>query len=112
MAKFKDFGAGSDTPQEPISFAIHGETFECKPAIQGKFLLDLVARSANQDDPSESAKVIGDFFKTVLSTESYSRFTYLSEDSDKIVDVETLSEIVGWLVEQYTDRPTQRPELS
>lgn len=112
MAKFKDFGAGNDIPQEPISFVLHGETFDCKPAIQGKFLLDLVARSGNQDDPAESAKVIGDFFKTVLVNESFQRFTFLSEDSDKIVDVETLSDIVGWLVEQYTDRPIQRPELS
>jgi len=36
----------------------------------------------------------------------------LLHDKDKIVDVETLGEITGWLIEQYTNRPTQRPENS
>lgn len=112
MARFKDFGAGDDTPTEEISFKLHGEEFSCRPAMQGKVLLDLVAKSSNQENPGEAAEMIGSFFKIVLLPESYERFDALVTDPDRIVPIETLSEIVGWLVEQYSDRPTKRPEPS
>lgn len=111
MARFKDFGSGGDQPTEAISFKIHGEEFVCRPAMQGKVLLDLVARSADDQNPGAAAAVISDFFKTVLVEESYERFNALATDPDRIVDVEMLGEIVGWLVEQYSDRPTSRPEV-
>jgi hypothetical protein len=111
MARFKDFGSGSDKPTEDISFKIHGEEFTCRAAMQGKVLLDLVAKSADTENPGAAAEVIGDFFKTVLMPESYERFDKLATDPDKIVDVDTLGEIVGWLVEQYSERPTSRPEV-
>jgi hypothetical protein len=112
MKKFKDFGSGGTTGEkEPVSFAIHGETFECHPALQGKVLLDLVARSSG-DDASEAAKTISMFFENVLSEESYKRFDTLLSHPDKIVTVEDLGEISAWLVEVYTDRPTQGPEVS
>ena len=110
MSRYKDFGSGSDTPAPPLSFKIHGEDFACRPAIQGKVLLDLVAKSSAEESPAESAKIIGEFFKLVLMPESGDRFDVLASDPDKIIDVETLGEIVGWLVEQYSDRPTSRPE--
>ena len=111
MAKFKDFGSFGDKPKEPVSFMLYGEKFDCREALQGKALLNLVARSTNPDDPGAAAKVITDFFKFVLLPESFERFNNLTEDPDKIVDVEDLGTIVGWLVEQYSDRPTPRPEV-
>lgn len=111
MTKFKDFGSGpSNEEQEQISFRIHGEEFNCHPAMPGKLLLDLVKKSASED-PAESAGIIDTFFKTVLLEESYARFDKLSQDPTRIVTVETLGEITGWLVEQYTNRPTERPEV-
>jgi hypothetical protein len=61
---------------------------------------------------SGAAKVITSFFSTVLLDESYERFEALIQDPEKIVTVETLGEITAWLVEEYTGRPTQRPEPS
>lgn len=110
MARFKDFGSGSAVPTEAISFKLYGEEFLCRPAIQGKVLLDLVAKSGDSENAAVAASVINTFFNTVLVPESYDRFNALATDPDKIVDVEQLGEIVGWLVEQYADRPTQRPE--
>ncbi len=111
MARFKDFGSGSaGAPKEDISFKLHGEDFTCRPALPGRVLLDLVAKSGDEDNPSEAAKSITDFFKTVLVKESYERFDALAKDPDRLVDVETLSDIVAWLVEQYSERPTSRPE--
>lgn len=113
MARFKDFGAGDqDKPAEPLSFKLHGEDFACKPKMQGKVLLELVAASSAQDNPGEAAAIINKFFKLVLVAESYERFEALLESDDRIVEVEKLSDIVAWLVEQYSDRPTQPPAAS
>lgn len=69
--------------------------------------------SVDEDsDPSKQAKSINEFFSTVLSVESEKRFNTLLTDKEKIVSVDTLGEIVGWLVEQYTNRPTERPQDS
>ena len=110
MARFKDFGSGNaGAPVESLSFKLHDEEFNCRSEIPGKVVLDLVAKSGS-DDPSESAKVIEGFFTIVLQPESLERFNALAVDPDRIVSMETLSDIVAWLVEEYTNRPTSRPE--
>jgi hypothetical protein len=109
--RFKDFGSGTTVADTPVSFKIHGEEFECYPALQGKMLLDLVANS-NENDGAAVAKTIDAFFKAVLVEESYSRFETLLKDPTRIVSVETLGEITAWLVEEYSSRPTGGPEAS
>ena len=112
MTKFKDFGAGkSVADKEPVSFKLHEEEFFCVKHIQGKVLLELISKSKS-DDASVSAEIISNFFDYVLIDESAERFNKLLHDKEKIVHVETLSEIVGWLIESYGDRPNQQPEDS
>lgn len=109
-ARYKDFGYGKAVEnQAPIKFSLHGEEFECVPQIQGKVMLDLVA-STSGGDGGETAKVISLFFGRVLRKESYVRFEALTNDQDKIVTVEMLSEIVSWLVGEYSNRPNPQPE--
>lgn len=108
--RFKDFGSGSaDTA--PLSFALYGETFECRPALQGRFLLDLIA-STNLEDEAASAAIVTKFFAEVLLPESLERFEALTSDPDRVVPVQTLGEITGWLVSEYASRPTQQSESS
>jgi hypothetical protein len=109
--RFKDFGAGGKVSNEPISFSLHGENFECWPNMQGHVLLQLAA-SSSEDTGSGAAKTINDFFAQALKPESYERFEKLLVDPEKIVTVETLGEITGWLVEEYSARPTQEPSDS
>jgi hypothetical protein len=110
MAKFKDFGAGGVDPNaEPIKFSIHGEEFTCLPEIQGKVLLELIADSGS-DDAVRNAEVSNKFFSKVMAPESLERFNAMLTSQDKIVSVETLGEITGWLVEQYADRPETRSQ--
>lgn len=112
MTKYRDFGSGKNTGEkEPVTFKLHGEEFSCREQLQGKTLLDLVAR-AGSEDPAESAKTINMFFEQVLLEESYTRFNALLTHPDKIVTVETLGEISGWLVEVYAGRPEGEPEVS
>lgn len=111
MAKFKDFGGKSEQDLEPVSFKIWDEEFHCVKVMQGKVMLDMVAKSGS-DDPSESAGLISKFFSQVLLDESLERFNALLEDKDKIVTVDTLAEIVSWLTEQYTNRPSEGSQVS
>ena len=110
MPRFKDFGTGKEQgSREPVSFMLHEEEFHCVTNIQGKVLLEIVAKSSS-DDSAESARVMSEFFENILTDESYKRFDKLVHDKEKFVHVETLSEIVGWLIGQYTDRPEEQPE--
>jgi hypothetical protein len=112
MSRFKDFGSGKDLSNvSPLSFKLHGEEFQCLPAIQGKFLIDLVS-SASDESSGGSLKMISGFFGHVLTDESAERFNLLLEDKERIVLVETLSEIVSWLMTEYTNRPEEQPEVS
>lgn len=109
MTRFKDFGAGAKGTEkaEPLSFKLYDETFECVPQVQGKLLLELVADSSGED-AVKSASVIDKFFGYVLEDESLVRFNELIRDKHKIVTVETLADITGWLVEEYTNRPEEQ----
>jgi len=112
MTKYRDFGSGKSTGEvEPVTFKIHGEEFSCRTELQGKTLLDLVAQSSSED-PAQAAKTISNFFENVLLEESYKRFNALLTSPDKIVSVETLAEISGWLVEVYAGRPEEEPKVS
>jgi len=110
-ARFKDFGSGSETNSSPLSFKIHGQEFYCYPSIQGKTLLDMVSQSMQQDS-AMAIEVINTFFDKTLKPESKDAFNSLLNDPEKIVSVDTLGEIVTWLVEQYSSRPTQGSEDS
>lgn len=105
-SRFKDFGSESGASTEPLSFMIHGETFECYPAMQGKKLLSLVATTEGGDTAAVVAS-INSFFETTLKPESYTRFDLLMDDPERIVSVEALGDITAWLVEEYTNRPTK-----
>jgi len=107
--RFKDFGKGNETTKEPLSFKLHGEEYHCVPAIQGKFMLDLI-KTSNGEDGAATARVIDEFFGHVLLEESKERFDALLVDKERVVTVETLSEIVGWLIGEYSNRPEEQPE--
>jgi hypothetical protein len=47
-----------------------------------------------------------DFFKKVMPPDEYERFEKLMDDPKRIVKMDVLSEIMSWLIEEYTDRPT------
>ena len=109
--RFRNFGSEETVVKDPISFELHGEEFHCRPVLQGKVLLEIIA-NMDANDSSYIAQTISKFFEYTLVPESYERFDALLHDADKIVTVETLGEITSWLVEEYTARPTQRPERS
>lgn len=112
MARFKDFGNPFDSDSaEKVSFKLYDEEFECYPQMQGKTLLNFVQKS-NSEDVSDSAEAMNLFFEKVLTPDSYKRFEDLANDPNRIISVQTLADIVAWILEQYTDRPTEGSEHS
>ena len=108
MTKFRDFGNGGDaSKKEPISFKLWDQEFHCVPVIQGKLLLEIVSDSTSED-ASKSALVMDKFFTAVIKPESKKEFDTLLSDPEKVTTLETLSEIVGWLMEEYSNRPNER----
>lgn len=105
--KFKDFGKTLTLDEyPPITFALNGEEFTCRSAMPGTMLLDFVRR-ADSDQGGMAADAVIDFLSKSLEEGDAERFQTMINDPDVIVQVETLGEIVGWLVEQYTARPTK-----
>jgi hypothetical protein len=110
MTKFRDFGSPAPEKGSEISFKIFDEEFMCVSALPGKVLLDLVSRSGS-DNATDQAAIITDFFSSALVDESLERFNALIVDKNRVVTTETLGEITGWLIEQYSARPEAQPEV-
>lgn len=106
--RHRSFESDAVSP-DPITFDLHGETFEAYPDIQGVVVLGFVASIADVDEDSGAgvANAILGFFEKTLKPESLERFHALTNDPERVVKTEKLSEIVGWLMEEYTDRPTK-----
>lgn len=112
MARFKKFSGGTKiTDFEPLSFELNGETFECLPAIQGSVLLEFV-RDADSESGAGSAKALYNFLEQSMTEEEYARLDDVLHSDEVIIDVNLIGEIVAWLVEEYSSRPTKQPEPS
>jgi hypothetical protein len=104
-----------DVDLEPLTFDLGGETFHCAPEVQGATILELMRASANADEDSRGilmAVSVLDFFELCMDEDEHKRFAEFLHNKKKIVRMTTLSEIMSWLIEEYTDRPTQQPSDS
>lgn len=110
MARHRDFGTGPDLSElEDVSFALHGETFHCYPAVSGGVIL----RFGHQTmDPTTASNAIMTFFASCMLPEEFERFNDLLIDPQKITKMGTITDIAGYLIEEYTSRPTQQSESS
>lgn len=106
QARSRTFGTQTPEEVEPLEFVLHGETFNCRPLLQGAVILDFLSAGNDETGSGTAAQILG-IFPSALYPEDYVRFTALIRDPDRIVDLETLSEIVGYLIEEYTSRPTK-----
>lgn len=112
MARFKKFSGGVDIDSfEPLSFNLNEHEFTAKPAIPGAVLLEFV-RDADSDSGADSAKALYNFLEKALDEKEYARLQGVLHDPKIIINIEIIGEIVSWLVEEYSARPTQQPEDS
>ncbi len=100
-----DLGPYGDD-DDPIVFSIAGETFTCKPNLPAWAVVDL------RDNGLVTATGLIRFLNRVLVPEDRVRFGELVASDEVIIETRHLDEIVAWLFEVYTGRPTQPPAAS
>lgn len=91
---------------EPIEFDLAGEHFQAYGEVPGAVLLDFISNSSGEV-PAETAKAIMNYLKSSLDAENYKKFQVVTRDPQKKIKIETLSEIVGYLIEERSARPTE-----
>ena len=111
MARHKSFAGGTEISEfEPLNFSLNGEDFNCHPAIPGAVLLEFVKDA--DSGTGDSAKALYNFLSSAMPDEEYEKLQKTLRNPEVIIEIETIGEIVSWLVEEYASRPTQRPENS
>lgn len=102
----KRWSTFAEPRDDVISFEINGETFLCLPQL-----------------PAAAFRAVGSWTTTVMNACKFIEAT-LAEDDDvirfnqvldsktKIVTGEDVQDIMNWLIEVYTQRPTTSPEES
>ena len=103
----KSFTSSTDKKKvDTISFELEGEQFEAYGQVPGAVLLDFIAASSVEDGTGTAGAIIG-YLKASMDKATYRRFDKLTRDPELLIELTTLADIVGYLIEQRTDRPTQ-----
>jgi len=108
--RHKDFSSGTKV-KTPLTFNIDEEEFTARPAVPGALLLDFVAE-ADSEDPVRAADAVMSFFDLALVDEDKDRFRDFIRDPDVAIQMDIIAQVIEWLVEQYTARPTPPPSPS
>lgn len=86
---------------EPIIVELFEQDFKAHADIPGVVILDFAAAS----ESGQTVLALTDFLSKALLPEDYERFNKVIHDPETIVPIETIGEIVAFLIEEYTGRP-------
>lgn len=112
------------TKKRPIiEFTIDDDVFRCKKALDLPRLQRFVAefRDLNNIKNEDAVDAIGRMMQVMLRRESYARFAHrftpgddVDVDADEFepIDHEQVMDIIRWVMEQYTNRPTKPSSTS
>lgn len=90
---------------QPIKFELLEEEFTAYPEVPGAVLLEFIASA--DDNSSSTAKGLLNYLKASMEDEEYKRFDKLIKDPKNIIDISVISEIVSYLIEEQSTRPTE-----
>ncbi len=92
---------------DPIVFELEGEEFEAYGQVPGAVLLEFISRS-DEENSADTAKAILYYLKESMDAVNYKRFNKLIHDPKVLIEIETLSSIVGHLISERSGaRPTE-----
>lgn len=91
----------------PIEFTDNGDTFYAVGECPGGTVTDLALLADSDDTEGEALKNIMTFFDQVLLPESAELFADRLRDPEHPIGLPKAMKIFKWLVEQYTDFPTE-----
>ncbi len=103
----KDFSR----PRKKIAFTIDGDVFEGAPVMPAETLMQFGSKLAVGETSEENFRTMGRLLEMVLLPDSYKRIMERLSSRENPIDIEQLSDLVPWLLEQYGLRPT-RPSSS
>ena len=91
---------------EPIEFELEGETFEAYGQVPGAVLLEFIAASSQEESTGTAGAILA-YLKSSMNKENYKRFDKLIHDPEKTIQLQVLADIVSYLVEERSSRPTE-----
>ncbi len=105
MARFKKFDSGKKISEyEELGFELADEEFTCYPAVPGAVFLDYIAEA---DSDGGTGAALYKFLKAAMPEDQYERLNEVLHNPEVIIEIETIAEVVKYLVEEYSSRPTQ-----
>lgn len=106
VRKAKSFTSSKEkVVAEPITFELEGQDFEAYGQVPGAVLLDFIAASSQEDSNGTAGAIIG-YLKSSMNRENFRRFDKLTRDPEIVIELQVLADIVAYLIEERTDRPT------
>lgn len=103
----------STPPVPPIKFTIDGDEFFAAGECPGGTVTDLAAVSAAEgENEAEQLQVAMAFFDQVLLPDSAELFAERLRDPKRPITLQKAMKIFTWLMEIYTDFPTEEPASS
>lgn len=106
--KIKSFVSTEETKEvEPIEFElIKGQVFEAYGEVSGAVTLEFIAATSSEDT-SQVARGILDYLEASMDADNWKRFDKIITSPEHRIKIETLSEIVSFLIEERSSRPTE-----
>lgn len=98
--------------REDVSFTVDGDEFKCWPSLAGDDLKTLGAVLSQGVTVENVLDYLDQVFQIVMVEESYIKYRQRMTDRARALDIIQIKDIVEWLVEVYTDRPTMSPSDS
>lgn len=80
-------------------------TFKCRRAVAGSMILDFLS-DASDNDPASMARAVFGLLQAAVEPSEWDGFREFVDNPDNGVSLEVLSEMAGWISEQYAARPT------
>ena len=93
------------TEVAPLGFTLAGEDFEVFPEAPGIVLLEFIENQTSGTSGGTAKALLG-LLRSVMVPEEWDRLNKVLHDPKNRIDIKTISEVVGYITEQYTSRPT------
>src|SRR5687768_7652287 len=105
MAQFKHFEAAKTSEEDELYFTVGGDDYRYYPlkVLPAMFMIELLAGETNRQAMRGSVE----FLDQVLPEEQAKHFADRLRSKDNPITMEQLGNVVSWLVEVYTGRPTE-----
>lgn len=128
MTVRRAFKSKNKNKRKPFDISIEGETFTCRGGISGGLLLKVIGAfstisDAEVDEETGEESVdfksmtkmddlMRDFFSLAIIRSDQDRFFEFLDNPDNEIELETLMEVMQWLIGVYSDRPLATSEDS